>query len=263
MREHVLASPFQDPSVGHRERFIPHDLAEILSHAHEIAVEVEMGIRQPRRVGGGAQRSWLSLSSASARFRSVMSRMIVEARHDLAGVVAQRRDCERDVDDTSVLGDARRLEPLNTFSSLQPGDDPGLLAHERWRDQKRDRPSHDLVLAVPEQPSRRRVPARDGSVETLAQDGVSRRHDDVGEMGFGRMDFLRRQGLGAASQKQFRDADNEFPTNQKDSEPKPVGEVAKRNENRMSDQSGQHDHGDAAGAPLTRAANITAGQKVT
>jgi hypothetical protein len=98
-----------------------------------------------------------------------------------AGAVPDGRDRERDVDPASVLADAHRLGelgPLPPADALKQGPLGGV---QLLGDHRKDRPAHDLLRGVSEDPLGGRVPAGDDALQRLADDSVAGGGDDRGQ----------------------------------------------------------------------------------
>ena len=121
------------------------------------------------------QRLQARRRASSVRWRSVMSRAIIEAPDDLAVGTADRRDGERDDDLPAVLGQPLGLVVLESLAGEHLVEDPPLLADAVRGDQHRDRLTDRLVLRVAVDPRGGRVPARDDALDVLAEDRVARR----------------------------------------------------------------------------------------
>ena len=98
--------------------------------------------------------------------------------HDVALVVLYRRDGERHQDAPAVLADALGLEVIDPLPRLERGDDVVLLREAIRRNDQRDVAPDGLRRRVAEHPLGGVIPALDGPVQRLADDGVvGRLHD--------------------------------------------------------------------------------------
>ena len=98
--------------------------------------------------------------------------------HDVALVVSYRRDGERHQDAPAVLADALGLEVIDPLPGLEGGDDLVLLREAIRRNDQRDVAPDSLRRRVAEHPLGGVIPALDGPIQRLADDGVvGRLHD--------------------------------------------------------------------------------------
>jgi hypothetical protein len=97
---------------------------------------------------------------------------------DVARIVLDRRDRERNLDAPPVFATPLGLEVVDPLSRLEARDDLLFLGDAIWRDDERDVAADSLLRGIAEQPLGAVVPGSDGSVERLAHDRVVGGRDD-------------------------------------------------------------------------------------
>jgi hypothetical protein len=107
-----------------------------------------------------------------------MSRAIVEA--PMTVPFASRSGDERDFYQAPILAAPDRFIVAHALAAAQPRQDRCLFILPIVRQEKHDRLSDDLGGAIAEQQFRPPVPARDGSIQILRQNGVVGGFDDRG-----------------------------------------------------------------------------------
>src|SRR5262249_29618516 len=100
---------------------------------------------------------------------------------DIALLILDRRDRQRNLDEASVLAPADGFEVLDAFTPSDATEDFSLLILMIRRDEDGDRLADDLFRHVAEDPFGAFVPALDDAVEVLADDRVIGRFDDCDE----------------------------------------------------------------------------------
>src|SRR3989442_955746 len=83
---------------------------------------------------------------------------------------AQRRDCHRDVDRTTIPGQAHRFERLDHLASLEIVDDVVLLLLPIGGNQTPNGLSNDFFFSVAEDALGAFIPAGDRPIERLGDD---------------------------------------------------------------------------------------------
>ncbi len=96
--------------------------------------------------------------------------------------VADRRNGRGDVDQAPVPAPAHGLVMLHGLAAADARDDFGFLVGAVGRDELRDIPADDLARGIAKDPFGAPVPADNGAVEPLADDGVVRGLDDRGQL---------------------------------------------------------------------------------
>ena len=96
----------------------------------------------------------------------------------LSGLVADRRNGQRYVEQASVLCDADGFEVISALTPAQPGKNHLLFALAVIRNDQQNGPADRLGRGVAEQTLGTAVPRRNDAVERLADDGVVRGRDD-------------------------------------------------------------------------------------
>src|SRR6185312_9601480 len=91
---------------------------------------------------------------------------------DPPGVVLDRRDRQRDVDDDAVLAEPLRLVAGDPLAPADTLEDAGDLVALTGRHEQADVPADGLLGGIAEDPLGPGVPARDHAVKRLADDGV-------------------------------------------------------------------------------------------
>ncbi len=162
---------------------------------------VEGGIG-PLEVGGPLADAHLQLVAGAPQLR-LGALPLGDVPRDLrragdpAGLVLDRRDRQRHVDASAVLGQAHRLEMVRPQPRSQPLEDPGQVIAAIRRYQARDRPTDDLRLLVAVHPLGPVVPGDDRAVERLADDRVVGRLDDRRQATIGQLGQAQLVGLPA------------------------------------------------------------------
>src|SRR5690606_30865990 len=96
---------------------------------------------------------------------------------DAAGLVADRRDGQRDVEPPAVFREPYGLEVLDASPGPDSREDLVLLGVPLRRNQHVDRPPYELLRGVAEDPLAALVARADHSVQVLRDDRVGRRLD--------------------------------------------------------------------------------------
>ena len=138
------------------------------------------------------------------RFRLLERRDIardLRGADDRAGVVADRRDGQRDVERPAVLGDPHGLEMLDALAAAQPREDVVFFGLPLGRDQHPDRPADELVGRIAEQPLGGGVARLNDAVEILREDRIVGRVDDRGEVRGTRARDSRRSGASCSCER--------------------------------------------------------------
>src|SRR6185312_12411043 len=104
------------------------------------------------------------------RFRDVAGDL--GGADDPAGLVAYRRDAERDVETSAVFVEADRLVVVDSVAPHEPADDVSFFVMALRRDQDVDRLPDRLLGRPAEDPRRAGIPASNDAVERLADDGI-------------------------------------------------------------------------------------------
>jgi len=99
-------------------------------------------------------------------------------RDDPAGLVAHGRNGQGHFDERPVLAPPPCLVVLDALAAGDALDHDAIVLHPVRRHQQLDRPAHDLVRTVAEEPFGRRVPGQDAAGEVLGNDRVLARGDD-------------------------------------------------------------------------------------
>ena len=100
---------------------------------------------------------------------------------DLAGLIADRRDRQGDIDEPAVLRLADRLVMVDPLAVAQAAQDHRLFVPTVRGDDQGYRLTDRLLGSIAEQASRTVIPRRDRAVERLTDDRVVGRFDDRGE----------------------------------------------------------------------------------
>ncbi len=97
---------------------------------------------------------------------------------DLAGLVADRRDRQGDVDEAAVLATPHRFIVVDLLAAPDALQDRGHFVLTPGRGQDRDVPAEHFVRGITKEFLRGRIPARDDAVQGLARDRLVRRLHD-------------------------------------------------------------------------------------
>ena len=108
----------------------------------------------------------------SACLRRVLSRAIFEAPTIVPFRIPDRRYGNNDLDRTAFLMDPHGLIVFDALTGMNASKNKVFLVLTVIRDELTDRPPHHLLGTVAKKLGRRLIPARDGSVGGLADNGV-------------------------------------------------------------------------------------------
>src|SRR6185369_7859900 len=97
---------------------------------------------------------------------------------DLTGVVANRRDAERDVEAPAILAETNGFEVINALACANSGEDDGLVAMQFLRDDGEDGGADHLLTGVSKDAGGGGIPTGDPAGEVLADDGIVGGFDD-------------------------------------------------------------------------------------
>ena len=97
---------------------------------------------------------------------------------DLAGLVADRRDRQGDMDQPAVLATPHRFIVVDLLPAPDALQDRGHFVLTPGRGQDRDVPAEHFVRGITKEFLRGRIPARDDAVQGLARDRLVRRLHD-------------------------------------------------------------------------------------
>ena len=115
----------------------------------------------------------------SARFRSEMSRAILDAPTMAALCVPDRRNGQGNIQQRAVLAPPNGLEMIDALATFADGSRmSGLFLNTVRRNQHRDRLADRFPSRIAEQALGAPVPAGDDAVQILADDGVVRGIDN-------------------------------------------------------------------------------------
>ena len=104
---------------------------------------------------------------------------------DTAGIVANRRDRQRNRDQRAVLALTNRFEVSDGLAGPDAGEDHVLLGLAIGRNDHANRLADGFSRGVAEHALGGPIPGSDDAVQVLADDGVVGRFDDSGEVAKG------------------------------------------------------------------------------
>ncbi len=180
--QRVRLATLVEDVVEERAEFGRGELGGGIRHSLHDLVAVQVGRDDRSDVVQGLRDLGVFAQEAQAlRLRLLEGRDVpgdLGCADDRAGVVAHRRNGQRDIDTPAILGDPHRLEVFDSLALSQPGQDVVFFGLPFRRNQHANRLSHEFVGRIAKQPLGGCIARLDDAVQVFGDDRVLGRVDD-------------------------------------------------------------------------------------